>query len=497
MHRLSVFLIILIFFFAIGDFLFCDEQVPFKAKPSSQLSFMPSLESAKQAARASGKPVVVAFITDRCPLCQQLRKKVFRNTEVLALADDFHWVLVDLDRNLTMARDQSVEAVPLIQLLDPEGKKRKEILGLLEPVEFRDALIRFRDTLQKLTSAEELIDQVSEKERAKRSLHQKPKGYRGKSVCFSHVGYGPLHLYSQSPFQALRFGMRPRTPSTISRGQFEFLSTLTWANIWNIDGALDNEMKDYYLDFESLQTSFALAYGITDTVEIEGEFHHRSRFGGYMDGMTQWFHDLFGIDQNARDKAPKSDFVFQLNPPHQRPEVILNGSDRGTFVRSLQVSLQHNVSCGTKRFPAFSYSMTARWETADPGDFEGGNDFDLSASVALSRKFGKFYLYGTLGHAWLGRDNFRGLKMKDNQSSGILALEWKYSLNKSILLQHLWTEGLIENFGPFSDPSNEITLGWKWEFLEGSILEIGIIENIFSYDNSPDFGIHIGYSQRF
>ncbi len=40
-------------------------------------------------------------------------------------------------------------------------------------------------------------------------------------------------------------------------------------------------------------------------------------------------------------------------------------------------------------------------------------------------------------------------------------------------------------------------MGYKWELRQKGILEIGAIENIGSFDNSPDFGIHVGFSQRF
>ena len=68
---------------------------------------------------------------------------------------------------------------------------------------------------------------------------------------------------------------------------------------------------------------------------------------------------------------------------------------------------------------------------------------------------------------------------------------------QSVLVQYLVTEGLIEDFAPFSDESNEITLGYKWEVRNRGVLEIGLIENIISFDNSPDFGFHVGFSQRF
>jgi hypothetical protein len=215
-----------------------------------------------------------------------------------------------------------------------------------------------------------------------------------------------------------------------------------------------------------------------------------------MDGFVQGFHDLFGIDQNGRDLVPRNQFSFDLDPPGG-PSVSLTSADRGTFTRSVQASLQHNVSCGTAHAPAFSYSVTSRVETLDSGDLSGGSDVDFGASVALSRRVKQFYFYGTLGYAWFGRNNFRGIPLEDTQYTILAAAEWRFRADQSFLLQYLLTEGLAPDFGPFADPSHEITIGWKWEVVSKTVIEVGLIENLVTFDNSPDFGIHAGVVRRF
>ena len=455
------------------------------------LPFSDNLNAALYEARTDGKPVVLAFVAAWCPLCGQMKREAFRDPAVAALADDFLWVMVDIDRNLSLAQEYGVEGTPLVYFLDAGGRQRVKLLGLQTPSEFHDNLASFRDSPK--ASARELLS--PETSGSNSELTWKPKGYRSRSICFSHVGYGPLALTSQSPFQALRLAMRPRTPSTLGKGQFEARATSTWVNIWAVDG-LESPIdeREYTLDFEMLQTAVTLDYGITDTLEIGGEFQNRSRFGGEMDGLTQGFHDLFGVDQNGRDQVPKGEFTMQLSPPGQST-VALDASDRGSFTRSIAASIQHNVTCGSAKLPAFSYSFSARFETLDSEDL--GSDLDLAVSVATSRRFGKFYLNATLGYAWFGKDDFRGIELEETQYSWLLTFEWRFRPKQSLLLQHLSTEGLIDEFGPFSDDSNEVTLGWKWELRKRGTFELGLVENIIEYDNSPDFGIHLGFSQRF
>jgi hypothetical protein len=64
-------------------------------------------------------------------------------------------------------------------------------------------------------------------------------------------------------------------------------------------------------------------------------------------------------------------------------------------------------------------------------------------------------------------------------------------------MQVLSTRGIAKDLGVFSEPSNEVILGWKWEARQAGVLEIGRLENIIEIDNGPDFGIHAPWTQRF
>jgi len=50
---------------------------------------------------------------------------------------------------------------------------------------------------------------------------------------------------------------------------------------------------------------------------------------------------------------------------------------------------------------------------------------------------------------------------------------------------------------PFDEASFEVSAGWKREITSGTVLEVGLIENIIDSDASPDFGVHFGIRHRF
>lgn len=468
-------------------------EAPDSQRPPA-IRFSTDLDAALADARQGRVPLVLVFGAAWCPNCQRIARTTFAAPEVLSLAERFRWVYIDIDRDLTLARSYEVEAIPHVSLLDPQGNQRVRMIGAVRPSDFRAYLEDFLKEGEGEAGRVSTVTVLRENNPHQTSLIFPPKGYRGLSICFSHVGYGPLRLKSQSPFQSLRLSLVPRTPSTLARGQIEVRTAGTWSNVFATG---EKRNLDFHLDYETLDASVSLGYGILDVLQLEVEFEDRSRFGGAMDGFIQGFHRAFGIDQGGRDEVPRNDFRFELRPKDGRPPVSLTKDDRGSFSRNLLVTLQHNVTCGSATWPAFSYSVTSRFELTGGGDLQGGSPVDLGVSVAASRRFGKFYGYLTLAVSRFGRNSFRGIELRKNQFSGLAALEWRYRPTKSFVLQYLLSEGTARDLASFSTSSKELKLGWKGEIGKGTVLEVGLIENVITLDNSPDFGVHVGLSSRF
>ncbi len=309
------------------------------------------------------------------------------------------------------------------------------------------------------------------------------------NFCIGEVGFGPLKLQSQSPFQSLRLGMTPLAPSTISRSEWEIFVSGTLANVWA------NTEDEYFLDYEMLSGRASIAYGISNTVRLEIGYEERWVFGGFLDSFIAKFHDAFGLDQDGRDENPYGD--VQVDIRNEAGETIISQNEEGTVSRGLKLAVQHNVTCGTGGFPSFSYALQIRQAIEDSGPVDRDKAVDFGVSIASSKKFSNVYIYFTGGYFFYGNDKVGNIKLRKEQKSGLLAFEWRYISRQSLLLQFLAAEGQAVNLGPFSDYSYEITLGWKWEMIRKFVFELGLIENVIIYDNSPDFGVHLGMSHRF
>jgi hypothetical protein len=299
-----------------------------------------------------------------------------------------------------------------------------------------------------------------------------------------------LDLPSQAPGQVLRLGLRPRTPSTLAQGEFEIGWTESLANIFSF------RENDYRLDYGTLNSVLSVAYGATDTVLVELEYSDLERFDSILDPITNAFHDAFGFGDSGREQFSDGDNAMFLRGEGGAPDV--NNETAGSLARDLGLTLQHNLTCGTETWPALSYALTGRYHSGGESDLTGDNPWSFGLSLSASRRFhDDFYVYGGLAYAVHGLDNWNGIALKESQLSGILAVEWRYRPENSFILQYLVSEGVAETRDPFDENAHEIGIGFKHEVSRGTVLEIGLIENAVTADNSPDFGIHLGLKYRF
>lgn len=308
--------------------------------------------------------------------------------------------------------------------------------------------------------------------------------------CAGNACRGPLTLRGQSAFQFLRLSLIPVGVEPLPAASWLVSATTTWTNRWAW------KKNKYLVDAEVLRVGFAATYGVTDWLGLRIEVPFCVRGGGVMDGFIQGFHDAFGLGQAGRDQFPMDHFQITLWRK-DGTQFGLTGEDSGIGLEDMILSSQVRLTKGGPYLPQAMLVLHLKLPTGDKGDLYGSGCVDGGVSVLLGKRIWKFFGYVSAQYTRFGGKEIAGIPMREDQVSVLTALEYPWCDRVSLVVQELVNTGAARDFYQFSEASHEITFGAKVETIAGTVLELGLIENLFRFDNSPDFGVHFGLSRRF
>ena len=305
-----------------------------------------------------------------------------------------------------------------------------------------------------------------------------------------NYGLGILQLRSQSPAQSLRLTMPSIIPGAFKPGSFGVHAGTTWTNVWV-------DRSEVALDYEMLDTHIAVSYGINQRLGLGMAFDQRNYFSGAMDNFIQEFHDLCGIDQNGRDKVDRN--LSRIIRYDDQGNIIFQTDDLSNMENNgISLVAQYILSHGTRRWPAIGVSGLLRYGLNTPSSEDNHEPLDWNIGIGLSKRLtNTWYMYSHLCYTNFGQTELFGLEFEGDAISFMLALACQWKPNFSILLQYVFSEGVVKDFGSLSDSSHEVNIGFKWQLSSGSIIEFALVENIITFDNSPDFGLHLAFSHPF
>lgn len=298
------------------------------------------------------------------------------------------------------------------------------------------------------------------------------------------MGMGPLSLNSRSPLQMLRLTMTPRAPYPLKTGQIMVTQTFTWTNQWSF------KTGAYEIDGEILREGTSLAWAVTDDIQIGAEFGVFHRSGGFADGFIEAFHDAIGMTQAGRDRRARDRFAVRLKHPDGSETVVTD--DRSISLEDAVLFAQATLLTERRSWATVAIGAQLKLPTGNANDlFDGQTAGGLYVSLAKTLT-PEFVAYAAIGGSLYRPERFGGIELVEAQWTGMATIEYRVTEDFSILVQNLFVSGAAKNYDEFSELSYEVTLGFKAKLTRYTVLEFGLIENLIFYENSPDFGVHIG-----
>ncbi|WP_373960186.1 DUF3187 family protein [Vibrio gigantis] len=288
----------------------------------------------------------------------------------------------------------------------------------------------------------------------------------------------PLRTSASSPYQSTR--LSTQLVSAFKDHKAEFYFTNSASSVWAVD-------SDYQLDYyqTNITVGMKLDTGEKFTTGIEYQYTWANDNG--LDSFVMNFHDLFGVGQNGRDEVEEDRFYASSG----RYGVEQEGFEDETFVDALKVDLQYHWW----ETETDALSVTGLVYFNDPGDDSFRDDaFEYGLQVSYSRDIEQHNFHSTLG--LIRRSDSTNLEsMEIRNVTAELGLGYVYVLSKhhQFMVEYYIYQGAIDDGSAFSKPSQEVTLGYRYNFLDVGAVELSTTENIGNMDNSTDIMFTLGF----
>ena len=316
---------------------------------------------------------------------------------------------------------------------------------------------------------------------------------------------GPMRLPAIGLFQSSQYTPIIYGPLEIRNKKWMYSLSSYWVNIWayNIEAEREYqkgeppesfpfEFGSYLMDMETISMEHSLAYGLTERWEMELSIPVHFIGGGVLDRFIETFHDSFGVDQHRRDYMPRNrvQIFFTETDGTQR---WLNGSDaEGTALGNVSLTTGYKVR---RIYPPIAIRLGVKLPTSTDKIPLNQTGFDISIqySTALNLYAGRIYHGAAM--VWYQNTGYPPAKFRKWRliSSTTYELPTRHGFS---FLFHCVSNTPSADFPKLDEFTLELTLGMRlrWSVYQ---CDIGFIENMFWYDNSPDFGIFFGLKRSF
>ncbi len=287
----------------------------------------------------------------------------------------------------------------------------------------------------------------------------------------------PLRTAASSPFQSTR--LSTQLVSAFKENHSEFYLTNSASSIW---AHSDGNSLDYYQS--NMTVGMKLATGDKFTTGIEYRYTWANNNG--LDSLVMNFHDLIGAGQNGRDEVEEDGF----HASSERYGVQLDDFEDESLESALKVDLQYH--CYQTATDALSVSGLLYFDQSDDDSFRS-DAFEYGLQINYSKLVGNHSFHSTFGVIKRSDEsNLEELDIVDVTTE--LGLGYVYSLSEN---HHLMTEyyiyqGALDDGSAFSKPSQEVTLGYRYNFVDIGAVELSTTENIGNMDNSTDIMFTLG-----
>lgn len=247
----------------------------------------------------------------------------------------------------------------------------------------------------------------------------------------------------------------------------------------------------FLIDGELNVIDLGFHYGLSSQWTASLRVGYLGYSGGFMDSTIQEFHDLLGIGQAGREHIGLDGFQFFFM--NEGESVVLHDRPSSGGLTDPTLSLTYSFPRSWKKW-TFSIEGAVKPPLADVDDWLSSGGWDFGVQATAERRWRRDALVLNLALVVPGDYEIEGTFDPPDLPSANVAYLHRFGKRVTGVIQALYSENIFrdEVDSDLSVYEFQVTAGVKIDTLGGTI-GIGITENLFNFDNTPDFGVHLSY----
>ncbi len=123
------------------------------------------------------------------------------------------------------------------------------------------------------------------------------------------LGNGPFRVPEQHTVYALFLTPRPERADVLPAGTFELAWRSTYSNVFEF---VRDPAIDVTLDYERWTNTFEVVWAPRDRVEVGVRSALVTGWGGFMDGLVQWYHARLALPNGDREDVADNEFEVSV-----------------------------------------------------------------------------------------------------------------------------------------------------------------------------------------
>ncbi len=274
---------------------------------------------------------------------------------------------------------------------------------------------------------------------------------------------------------------------TLSAGQFESQIDLEISNEFHLESS---DSERVFLDYERSQLNISFEYGIKEDTSIGIVLPYISNSGGFMDGLIENWHDLFGLPQGGRDDAPDDEFTISYRNAEQT--LFLDKTDEG--IGDVYLFLAKKLTETDEQ--KLNARVNLKLPTGDEDQLFGSGGYSFSTSLnGFKRLTEKWQVYGMVGLSYLQDSEILPELQTNLVGSVVIGVVWQMRSHLSLVAQLDFNSEVYDqtDLDAINGKVGVLVISAAYQFSDRASLVIGFNEDVINKDAAPDFGVNLGF----